>query len=123
VSDAGIPVYIVAMNTDFNLSAGAEGNEYRSLERLYPESGIAHRYLGEVRARMDRLSGVSGGRVSLPERSPDVAPLLEAISKELGSAYSLGWASPETGPGERTISVSIPGTDYQVHLSRQAYTP
>ena len=121
---ARIPVYFVAMNTDMNLEANAEGNEYRSLRRMYPDSDLADRYLGQVRIRMERIAAGTGGQVYLPGDVSDVVPLFGEIAAALGQSYSLGWTPPVREDGTpRTIEVRISNPEYRVRQSRYDYPP
>jgi Ca-activated chloride channel family protein len=126
--EAGIAVYFIATNTDVNLDPASPGNEYRSLERLYPRTDAAARYLDQVRLRMEAIAHVSGGEVLFPGDARDVSPLFERIADRFGQAYSLGWEPRRTtdspGPdsaGARTIEVRLESPDYRIQQSRTEY--
>src|SRR5262249_19573750 len=88
-----VPLYFVAFNTDKNFAPNLTGaDEYRSLQQLFANSGVADRYLEGVRARMEQLADVSGGRMLYPDRLEDIVGLYQQIGTELGLSYTLGYA-------------------------------
>ena len=121
-----IPLYFVAINTDFNLDENIQGgNEYQNLKVLYKDSLLPDAYLEEVRLRMEHLAEVSGGRVLFPRELNDVIPLYEEIAQQLGTAYSLGYVPlpPVAGEGTRRIIVRVGNEEYRVRQSRTVYHP
>lgn len=122
-SESQIPLYFVAMNTDLNLAASGAGNEYRSLEILYPNSDLPAAYLRQVRLRMELLAQVSGGEVLLPRSPEEVLPTLAGIAAKLGAAYSLGWIPPPGAGAARSIEVRVRDAGYRIRTSRTEYRP
>jgi VWFA-related protein len=122
---AAIPVYFVALNTDLNLRAEFEGNEYRSLRILYPGADFAGRYLEQVRIRMEQVAAVTGGKVFFPSDPANVVPAVEEITTSIAGAYSLGWipTSSAGGPSPRSIEVRVSDPDYRIQQSRDTYQP
>jgi VWFA-related protein len=148
VRERGIPLYIVAINTDKNLvSSGltkppayphvAFGlDEYeglRTLPGLRTSQGLAKRkdpsptvaddFLIEVRSRLEQLAEASGGRIYFPKDLDEAAPLYEQIGRELGTSYSIGY-SPAAGAGVgiHSIEVRVADPALRVIQSRQSYT-
>ena len=124
-ADAGIPIYFIAVNTDFNLEPNAEGgDEYRNLSVIYRGSAIPAAYLEQVRIRMEQIALVSGGRVQFPGRIEDVSPLFAALGQTLGRAYSIGY-SPEIDEADgklRKIVVKLRNEAYRIVQSRESYS-
>jgi Ca-activated chloride channel family protein len=119
-----IPTYFVAFNTDKNLEPNLiGGDEYRSLRIIFRNSDIANRYVAGVRARMEQLAEVSGGRVLYPAMIEDIVPLYEQIGRELGISYSLGYVSsnPATDGSFRKIEVRVHEPGLRLTQSRNGY--
>jgi len=119
----GIPIYVIATNTDRNLESNPSGaDEYRNLQVLYGNSDLPEQYLTQVRMRIENLADVSGGQTLFPDGLDDVVPLFEQIGKDLGSAYSLGYVpSGLKSKGLRTIVVRVENKTYRVQQSRSGY--
>ena len=86
-----IPLYFVAMNTDRNRAVTPNDGEY---DRVAQTLGSAR--CGQLPGRRSNPNGTSGreetgGRILYPQTLPEVAPLYEAIGRELGLSYSLGY--------------------------------
>jgi len=89
-----IPIYFVAFNTDKNFEPNQiGGDEFKALQKIFPNSDIADRYLNGVRARMEELADVSGGRSLYPERLEDIVSLYGQVGTELGISYTLAYVS------------------------------
>ena len=59
--DQRIPTYFVAFNTDRNLEPNTiGGDEYRNLQVIFPNSGLADGFLKEVRSRMEQIAERGG---------------------------------------------------------------
>jgi VWFA-related protein len=124
VRETRTPVYFVAINTDRNLeSANGGGNDYATLKRIFPTSGIPTDFLVQVRQRMEQLADQSGGRVFFPEKLADVTPLYEQIGRELGGSYTLSYmpqTTSTTGDDYHKIEVRVGPAD-RVWQSRTGY--
>ena len=109
-----VPIYIVTVSNS--------ANEVATLRNRYSEA-VANQYLDAVAVRMEQLAEVTGGRVLFPKRLDDIVPLYSQISRELGSAYSIGYVSnlPLSVHGFRDIEVRT--TDNRLHVvqSRSGY--
>lgn len=124
VSKRGVPVYIVAVNTDRNRETNIlGGDEYRNLEILYPGTGLGDAYLEGVRERMEEIANVSGGRVLFPESLEDLRVPFREIARTLSQAYSLGYVPEEEASDHdrREIGVRVGGPGWVVRQSRTAY--
>jgi Ca-activated chloride channel homolog len=118
------PVYFVAFNTDKNFEPNIiGGDEYRFLRVIFRESSIADRYLAGVRARMEELADVSGGRILYPEHLEDIVPLYRQIGTELGISYTLGYVSSNSAPDGsfRRIEVRTTNSNLRLTQSRNGY--
>jgi Ca-activated chloride channel family protein len=119
-----IPVYFVAFNTDRNLQPNTISNdEYLRLRVIFRGSDIAERYLAAVRSRMEQLADASGGHILYPETLDDIVPLYRQMGQELGTSYSLGYLSSNSGTEGtfRRIEVRIRGAAYRLSQSRVGY--
>jgi Ca-activated chloride channel homolog len=119
----GIPLYFIALNTDRNRALTPNDQEYVSLGiQLGP--AVADEYLVAVRERMERLSEVAGGRILYPRSLQEVAPLYEAIGRELGLSYSLGYAPRNRAADGKAhrIEVRVRREGVKVTQSRDTYT-
>ena len=118
---AHIPVYFVALNTDRN--PDDLGNEYYNLQYRFPTSGSAQAFIAETRKRMEMLADISGGRVFFPKRVQDIVPVYDQISRDMSTAYTLGYIS--THGSERgsshTIEVRVRRDVSKVRQSRENY--
>ncbi len=124
VREQRIPIYFVALNTDKNLDISPNrSDEYRNLGIIFPESTAADDYLFQVRRRMEEVAEVSGGRILFPKEIGDIVPLYEEIGRELGVAYSLGYAP--TGRTQtktyRKIEVKTRNDRLRIMQSRVGY--
>src|SRR5262249_7412837 len=108
-----VPIYIVTIANN--------GNEVAELMRVSPVS--AGEYVEAVGRRLELLSEVTGGRVIFPRSLEEVIPLYNQISRELGSAYSMGYVSsiPPTFQGFREIKVTTHDPRLRVVQSRPGY--
>jgi len=108
VQEAGALFYFVAVDTDLNPDAHHSG----------PVQDLQ-----QIRARMEELAELSGGRVAFPRESSEVVPLFLQIGRDLGSSYSIAY-TPRRPLDARyhTIDVRIREENYQVELSRTGYT-
>ncbi|MBI4473680.1 MAG: VWA domain-containing protein [Acidobacteria bacterium] len=119
-----IPSYFIAVNTDLNFEPNVQGgDEYRNLQILFPQTDMPRRYLKEVRTRMEMISEVTGGRTLYPRTFEEVVPLYEQMARELGTAYSLGYFSPDPASGSayRRIEVRLKNSDLRSVQSRAGY--
>jgi VWFA-related protein len=109
-----VPIYVVTISN--------AGNEVTSLTLRYSEA-VADSYLNAVASRLEQLVEVSGGRVLFPRRLDDIIPLYGQISRELGTAYSIGYVSnlPLDHQGFREIQVSTRDPRLRVVQSRPGY--
>ena len=124
VRESRIPLYFVASNTDVNPEPNITGgDEYRNLLAIFPKSSVGDDYLREIRARMELLASESGGRILYPKSMEDVVPLYEQISREMGSAYSLGYipADSKSDGSLRRIEVRVTNATLRLSQSRTAY--
>ena len=117
-----IPLYFVAMNTDRNRAVTPNDGEYDRVAQTLG-AAAADSYLAGVRIRMERLAEETGGRILYPQTLPDVAPLYEAIGRELGLSYSLGY-TPKNRVSDgklRRIEVRVRKEGLKVTQSRDSY--
>jgi Ca-activated chloride channel family protein len=117
----GVPIYFVALNTDRNLDLQFD-YEYTDLEKRLTRK-FAMEYLAEVRERMEKISEVSGGFVTLPKTMEDTVPMFDRIGQELGVSYSLGYAPSNTLPDGklRKIEVRMKKQGLKLTQSRDGY--
>lgn len=119
-----VPIYVVAFNTDKNLEPNRlGGDEYRSLQVVFPGSSVPQRYLTGVRRRMEELADVSAGRILYPERLEDIIPLYRQIGRELGTSYTVGYVSSKTDKDGsfRKIELRTHDPALRVTQSRSGY--
>ena len=119
-----IPVYFVALNTDNNLDPNRiGGDEYRNLQIIFPKSSVAQRYLSQVRARMEQLAEVSGGRTVFPNSIEEIIPLYQQIGQELGMSYSLGYVPSNSAATSsfRKIEVRTQAHELRLKQTRSGY--
>ncbi|HYR43553.1 MAG TPA: VWA domain-containing protein [Terriglobia bacterium] len=119
-----IPIYVIAFNTDKNLEPNRlGGDEYRSLQVVFPGTPVPQRYLTGVRRRMEELADVSAGRILYPERLEDIIPLYQQISRELGTSYTVGYVSSKTDKDGSFRKIEIRTHDPGLRLtqSRNGY--
>jgi Ca-activated chloride channel family protein len=123
VRKQSIPLYFVAMNTDRNRDVDSLGLEYSRIAQSVGQA-TADRYLVAVRSRMERLADVTGGRIFYPKTLTDIPPLYDALGRDLGFAYSLGYASKNNSSDgkPRRIEVRVRRPDARVTQSRDSYT-
>ncbi len=116
-----VPVYFVALNTDKNPSE--LGDDYYLLDVRFPTTGAAKAFITETRRRMEILAEVSGGRVFLPKRVQDIVPVYDQISRDMSTAYSLGYISTHGDERGRshTIEVRVRRNGAKVRQSRETY--
>jgi hypothetical protein len=86
-------------------------------------SPVGDQYLEAVRIRLETIAELSGGRVLFSNKFQDVIPLYKQISRELGAAYSIGYASniPPSIEGFREITVLTRDKHLHVVQSRPGY--
>ena len=123
-AEGGIPVYLIAVNTDLNLDGNTEGaDEHRNLKIIYGESPVPKQYLEQVRIRMGRVAEISGGQILYPKTLDDVVPLFEQIGQTLGHSYSIGYVPEIEGPDTvlRRIVVKTGNDAHSVRQSRAGY--
>ncbi len=98
VTDSRARFDFVAVNTDLNLDSQAnvvvwsKRGVWSNVDKLI--YGIS------VRARLQQLAAISGGRIVFPRRTEEIVTLYGNIAKELGTSYTLGY-SPSHPPSER----------------------
>ncbi len=121
-AEGGAAVYFVAVNTDRNLDTNDAGaDEYVNLGRLFGDSPVPELYLEQVRLRMERLAGASGGRVSYPRSLDEAVELFREIGSSLSGAYSLGYAPDPDGGTVRRITVRLHELPHRIRQSRTEY--
>jgi len=119
-----IPIYVIAFNTDKNLEQNRiGGDEYRSLQIVFPKMTVAQQYLTGVRRRMEQLTEVSAGRILYPERLEDIVPLYQQIGRELGMSYTVGYVPHNTDKNGAFHKIEIRTSDSRLRVtqSRTAY--
>ena len=110
-----VPIYIVAISNN--------GSEVSEIRRMYFDEA-ASAYVEAVASRLELLAEGGGGRVTFPKNLQDIIPLYAQISRELGSAYSIGYVSnvPAEFQGFREIKISTKdGQALHVIQSRPGY--
>jgi VWFA-related protein len=106
--EGSTPFYIIAVDTDLNPGSRNAG-PVQDLQQL--------------RARVEQLAEVSGGRIVFPRESSEVVPLLLQIGRELGASYSLAFTPQHTRDGNyHTIDVRVRDENYHVQPARKGYT-
>lgn len=120
-SKSGIPIFVVALNTDLNMDLNPEADAYVFLRRLYPNTAVPDEFLKQVRARLEKLAEVSGGRVVYPRSLEDILRTYQEVGREIGSAYSLGYAPGDAGAPIRKIEVRPRNGSLHVSQSRTTY--
>jgi VWFA-related protein len=122
--ESHIPVYFIALNTDRNFEPNPDGgDEFRNLQKIFPNSPAPNQFLAQVRERMEQVSEVSGGSMLYPDAIEDITHLYEQIGRALGSAYSLGYTPTDsTRNGSfRRIDVRTNAANVRVMQSRNGY--
>ena len=108
VHDGGTPFHFIAVDTDFN-----PGNHYAG-----PVQDLQ-----QVRARVEQLAEVSGGRIVYPRESSDVVPMFLQIGRDLGASYSMAFTPQHAMDGYyHSIDVRVRDEESHVFLSRKGYT-
>ena len=109
-----VPIYIVTISNT--------GSEVVRLSQFYSRE-VANDYMAAVAMRLEQLVEVSGGRALFPKTLNDIVPLYSQISRELGSAYSIGYVSnlPAEFQGFREIKLTTRDTHLHVVQSRAGY--
>jgi len=106
--ESSTPIYFIAVDTDLN-----PGTE---------DSGTVQD-LQELRARVEQLAEVSGGRIVFPRESSEVVPLFLQIGRELGASYTLSFTPQHTIDGNyHTIDVRVRDENDLVQPARKGYT-
>ena len=102
------PFYFIAVDTDFNPGTQDAGS-VQDLQQL--------------RARVEQVAEVSGGRIVFPRESSEVVPLFLQIGRELGAFYSLSFTPQHTRDSNyHTIDVRVRDENYLVQPARKGYT-
>jgi len=115
VRQSRIPFYFVAVGTDRNPSVEIPAHLLN----------IAMPDLRRMRLRMEQLAEVSGGSVVFPIGAEDVIPMYEQIGRQLGTAYSLGYAPPSPTPDGKRHRIEVrlmKPQNLQLKQSRTEYT-
>jgi VWFA-related protein len=119
-----IPVYTIALNTDRNFDPNVTGaDEYRNLQKIFPNSPIPNQYLAEVRMRMESMSDATGGQVLFPRKFEEIVALYQQIGQELGTSYSVGYISTDkrVDGSFRRIEVRARNERLKITQSRTGY--
>jgi len=107
VRESNVPFYFVAVDTDLN-----PGKDYAG---PVPD-------LQQIRARLEQLAQITGGRIAYPQSSGEVVPMILQIGRDLGISYSLGFSpANENGKGPHKFEVRTRSEDYTVNSSRTTY--
>lgn len=111
VTQARIPIYFVAVNTDKNPDPREEFNSFKQQQRT------------ASRERMDVVANRSNGAIHYPERIEEVGDLYAKIGRELGHAYSIGFAPAYKGRDGSFHRIEIQARDkaLRVNPSRDGY--
>ena len=106
--EGGTPFYFIAVDTDFNPGSQDAGS-VQDLQQL--------------RARVEQVAEVSGGRIVFPRESSEVVPLFLQIGRELGAFYSLSFTPQHNRDNNyHTIDVRVRDENYLVQPARKGYT-
>jgi Ca-activated chloride channel family protein len=111
VSQSGMLIYFVAVNTDKNLDPRLPKNSFDLLQRT------------AARQRMEIAAERSNGTLHLPRSIEDVGALYQKIGNELGNSYSVGFRPgkvAQDGAFHR-IEVRVKDKDMRVTQSREGY--
>jgi VWFA-related protein len=122
VKKRGIPFYFIALNTDLNRALTPNDQEYVSLG-IQLGTATADQYLVAVRQRLERLAEATGGRILYPRTLQEVAPLYEAIGRDLGMSYRIGYAPKNRTPDGKShrVEVRVRREGVKVTQSRDRY--
>jgi Ca-activated chloride channel homolog len=116
---ARVPIYFVALNTDKN--PDDLGNEYYNLDYRFPTSGAARAFLTETRKRMEMMADATGGRVFFPKRVQAIVPVYDQISRDMSTAYSIGYISTHGSEHGRSHTIEVRVRRSTVRQSRETY--
>jgi hypothetical protein len=84
----GIPIQIVAFNTDQNYQSSRNPDEVVNiLNRYFPGSTLKTDFLNQARMNLESISNASGGKIYFPRKLGDIALLYNAIARFLSSFH------------------------------------
>jgi VWFA-related protein len=111
VTQSGMLIYFVAVNTDKNLDPRLPKNSFDLLQRT------------AARQRMEIAAERSNGTLHLPRSIEDVGALYQKIGNELGNSYSVGFrpGSVARDGAFHRIEVRVKDKDMRVTQSREGY--
>jgi len=106
--EGSTPFHFIAVDTDLNPGSRNAGS-VQDLQQL--------------RARVEQMADVSGGRIVFPRESSEVVPMFLQIGRELGASYSLSFTPQHIRDGNyHTIDVRVRDDAYLVQPARKGYT-
>jgi VWFA-related protein len=113
VKQERVPIYIVAVNT-FSEELPSD------VPQVEAKMAAFHKAVDQ---RLEQIVQNSGGRVVHAEKYEDVVPLINQISHELSTAYTLGYySSAGNSPGDHKINVRTKKSGLTVVQSRSGYS-
>jgi hypothetical protein len=111
IREERVPIYIVAVNTFDAAILDAPA----ALQKTWGE------YRESVNKRLEQITRSSGGKVVFASTFQDVIPVYQQLSRQLGSAYTLGYYSNLDTPGHRNVTVTTRNESLSVTQSRSGY--
>jgi VWFA-related protein len=118
IEGGDVVFYFIAVNTDVSPSNVDAGNLFPGTQ--YTPLSLFN--LQQVRARMELIAQISGGRIVYSQRNSDTGVLFEQIVRELGTSYSMAFTPANARDGKfHRIEVRVPGRNIQVRQSRDGY--
>jgi hypothetical protein len=121
----GVPYYFIAIDTDPRY-LGPTDMEYLTLKNRTAtpkgkDSTLAEDYLAAVKLRMERLSEVTGGRVTYVKSLPEIVDAFDRITRELGYSYTMGYYPKVSLDDGKVHKIEIRTRSYKVEQSRTTY--
>jgi Ca-activated chloride channel family protein len=111
VTEARMPFYFVAVNTDKNPDQREAFNSFRQQQRI------------AARERMEVVANRSNGAIHYPQKVEEISSLYEIIGKTLGYGYTLGFepAHKARDGSFHRIEIRLKDKAMRVHPSRDGY--
>jgi hypothetical protein len=85
------------------------------------DSTLGEDYLAAVKLRMEKLSEVTGGRVTYVKSLPEIVDAFDRITRELGYSYTMGYYPKASLDDGKMHKIEIRTRSYRVEQSRTTY--